>query len=109
MRVPVWRRRPRTRIPVSMRSHRSAAVFPKKRHKPKPEHVKRSDECCGHPNEPVQPNGLVGPPQNLVFAKESDKWGESCNRKSRYRHCTDGPRKLGASAAQLSHDLFSTD
>src|SRR6478752_10826325 len=86
---------------------RRPAILPEKSQKPQAEHVKRSQKRGEQTDRPVDPAGLIGSPQNLVFAEESGKWRDAGNRKGGDRHGPERPGNLRAQSAHLTHILFA--
>src|SRR5882724_14133 len=88
---------------------RLSFVFSKESHKPHAEHVERSKKRSDQADDPVNPAGLIGPPQNFVFAEKSGKWRNTSDGNRPSRHRPESPWNLCAQATHLAHILLAVD
>src|SRR5438309_7150492 len=121
--MPVWRGHSCSRIvPIAsrvgslsqmfftcMRSLRITAILAKKRHEPEPEHIEGRQESGNQSHQPVNPTGLVCPPQNFVLAEKGCKWRNSRDRDGRKGHRPKRPWDLFAQPTHFAHILLAAD
>src|SRR5262249_36859506 len=118
--VSVWRGRPRPRYFVSgqmcpmpgmlfmsMLCPRCSPVVAKESHEQQSKHVEGRDKRGHNPDQPIYPAGLIGAPQDFVFAEETRETRNSRDCASSDKHRSERPGDLSPKPAHLAHVLLA--